>query len=100
MDKSKAKPKKRKPFFLLKVAFVLFAVYAVYNIFDISTGLRAKQEEIDALKSDIYQLQVQNQELEEAIDSELTYEEIANIAREKLGYVYYGERIYINITGK
>ncbi len=100
MDKSKAKQKKRKPLFILKVAFVLFVVYAGYNILDISAGIRAKQEEIDALKSDVYQLQVQNQELEEAIDSELTDEEIANIAREKLGYVYYGERIYINITGK
>ena len=39
-------------------------------------------------------------ELEEAIDSELTDQEIANIAREKLGYAYYGEHIYINITGK
>ena len=100
MDKRKAKQKKRKPLFLLKVAFVLFVIYAVYNIFDISAGLRTKQEEIDALQSDIYQLQVHNQELEEAIDSELTDEEIANIAREKLGYAYYGERIYINMTGK
>ncbi len=100
MDRSKKREKKRRTSFLLKVAFVLFVIYAVYNIVDISTGLRTKQEQIDTLRSDIYQLQVRNAELEEAIDSELTDQEIANIAREKLGYAYYGEHIYINITGK
>ena len=84
----------------MKVASVLFVIYAVYNIVDISSGLRDKQEQIDTLRSDIYQLQVRNAELEEAIESELTDQEIANIARDKLGYAYYGEHIYINITGK
>ena len=100
MDRSKRNQKKRKTAFVLKVAFVLFTVYAVYNIFSISANLRLKQEEIDSLNSSIYQLEVQNKELEEAIESDLTDEEIANIAREKLGYAYYGEHIYINITGK
>jgi len=102
MDRTRqpVKTKKRKPSFFLKLALVLFAIYAVYNIIDISSGLRQRQEQIDLLEAQIYQLQVQNQELEEAIHSELTDEEIANIAREKLGYAFYGERIYINITGK
>ncbi len=100
MDRSKKREKKRRTSFLLKVAFVLFVIYAVYNIVDISAGLRTKQEQINALQSDIYGLQVRNAELQEAIESELTDQEIANIAREKLGYAYYGEHIYINITGK
>lgn len=100
MDRNREKPKRKKTSIILRIALVLFSIYAIYNIFRINVTLRDRQTQIDELTSSIYQLQVQNQELEETLESELTDDEIANIARQKLGYAYYGEKIYINITGK
>jgi cell division protein DivIC len=79
---------------------VIFAVYAVFSFIDLRGDIAAKQAEIDAIQKEVDAQQIYNDQLAELADSELTESEIADIAREKLGYAMPGERVFIDITGK
>lgn len=94
------KSKKRKPHFILKIFTVIFAVYAIFNIVSLRSSIDEKQAVLDDIDQQIYEQQVENQKLEESMGSELTEDEIAEIAMDKLGYAYPGERVFKNITGK
>ena len=52
------------------------------------------------MNEQIYEQKVINQQLQEFAGTELTEAEIADIARQKLGYALPGERVFIDITGK
>ncbi len=92
--------KKKRSHLILKIFLLLFAVYTIFNLYNLRTKIAAKQDEIKTMNEAIYEQQVLNQQLREAAGTELTDEEIADIARQKLGYALPGERIYIDITGK
>lgn len=92
--------KKKKSGFIIKVVLGLFAIYAVFNLVSIQFDIRDKQAELDALKSEIQSVTLKNQQLNETLKAQLTDEEIADIAREKLGFSLPGERIFVDITGK
>ena len=79
---------------------LIFAVYALFNFFSLRSQISKKLDEIDAMKEQIYEQQVINQQLRESAGTELTEAEIADIARQKLGYALPGERVFIDITGK
>ena len=92
--------KKKRSHLILKIFLLLFAVYTVFNLFDLRSKITAKRDEINDMKESIYEQQVTNQQLREAAGTELTEREIADIARQKLGYALPGERVFIDITGK
>ncbi len=86
--------------FLIRMLLIVFAVYAVYNLVSIRVQIGRKQEEAAQLKASIYGRELANQQIEESIGETLTDDEIADIARDKLGYSLPGERIFVDITGK
>ncbi|NLD87966.1 MAG: hypothetical protein GX633_06880 [Clostridiales bacterium] len=92
--------KKKKTKFLINVVIVLFTIYMLYNLVLIRGSIRDKQKELDALNSEVHSVTLKNQQLENSLKTDLTDEEIADIAREKLGFSLPGERIFIDITGK
>ncbi len=92
--------KKKKSGFIIKVVLGLFAAYAVVNLITIQFDIREKQSELDKLESEIQSVTLKNQQLTETMKTELTDDEIADIAREKLGFSLPGERIFVDITGK
>ena len=92
--------KKKRPHVVLKTVLLIFAVYAVYHIFGLRSQIAAKQKDIEAINEQIYEQQIANQQLRESAGAELTEAEIADIARQKLGYALPGERVFIDITGK
>ena len=92
--------KKKKSHLILKTFLLIFAVYALFNFFSLRSQISKKLDEIDAMKEKVYEQQVINQQLRESAGTELTEAEIADIARQKLGYALPGERVFIDITGK
>ncbi len=93
--------KKKNPGKLLaRLCLVLFAIYVVYNFVVLQIQIKEKNDELLRLEAEIYSQNIINQQLEENVNAELSDEEIAEIAREKLGYSLPGERIFIDITGK
>ena len=92
--------KKRKSHLILKSFLLIFAIYALFNFFDLRSKIAAKRDEINSMNERIYEQQVINQQLRESAGTELTEREIADIARQKLGYALPGERVFIDITGK
>ncbi len=85
---------------ILRLCLVLFTIYVVYNFVVLQIQIKEKNEELKQLEMEIYSQSLVNQQLEESVNAELTDEEIAEIARNKLGYSLPGERIFIDITGK
>ena len=85
---------------LFRIVLILFIVYAAYNLITLQEKLNEKQAEYQTLQEQITEQKLENQRLEENIREELDDEEIASIAREKLGYSLPGERVFIDITGK
>ena len=85
---------------IIRLCLVLFAIYVVYNLVVLHMQIKEKNQELAALEAEIYSQNLVNQQLEESATAKLTDEEIAEIAREKLGYSLPGERIFIDITGK
>ena len=96
-----ASNKKKNPGRLIvRLCLVMFAIYVVYNLVILQMQIIEKNKELQVLEEQIYSQNLVNQQLEESVSADLTDEEIAEIAREKLGYSLPGERIFIDITGK
>ena len=95
-----ANKKKNPGKLIVRLCLVLFAIYVVYNLVVLQMQINEKNQELELLESQIYSQNLVNQQLEESVSAKLTDEEIAEIAREKLGYSLPGERIFIDITGK
>ena len=70
---------------LFRIVLILFIVYAAYNLITLLEKLNEKQAEYQTLQEQITEQKLENQRLEENSREELDDEEIASIAREKLG---------------
>lgn len=86
------------------VAFCLIAamlcVIMSFQILSLLSDIRDKQSRLDALEQQKEELELENEDLAAAAAEELTEEEIAEIARERLGYAYPNERVFVDVTGK
>ena len=85
---------------VFRVVILVFIVYAAVNLITLRSKLTARQEEYKALQQQLMDQRLENKRMQETIGEELSDEEIASIAREKLGFSLPGERIFIDITGK
>lgn len=91
--------RKKKRGTLLKVLLLVFAIYSAVTLISLQIQIDAKNKELSVLKNQIKQQTQKNGQIQSQLESELTDEQIARIAREKLGYVFPDERIYINVPG-
>ena len=92
--------KKRKGRNSLLVPFVavVLAVYAIYSTVSIQAQVRAKRAENQLLQEE-RDLRAQRVErLQDELDAPLDDASIARLAREKLGLVQPGERVFIDIS--
>jgi cell division protein FtsL len=90
MNKTKVNP-------IFKVIFVLFLAYAVFTFFDQQKLIDDKRFELIQVKDEIEAGQKDLSELEKEKDMLMTDESLEKIAREKLGMVKPGERVFIDI---
>lgn len=81
-----------------KVSVLLFAIYAVYTIISLQLQINEKKAEGTELRSALEDQQLKNAEIESIIENSDDPEYIAKIARDKLGYISPGEKVFVNIT--
>ena len=99
------KPKKRRRkrrYFLLVVALVGFAFYAVITIIDQNVKIAEKRAELNELNQQISVVEIQTQHLQkvQGYEGEELAQYMEKIAKEELGYISDGERIFINVAGE
>lgn len=103
-DIKEIKPKKirKKRYILLYIAIIGFVFYAVITIINQSVQISKKRIELQNLQQQINVVEIQTQYLEKV--QNYTGEEleayIEKIAKEDMGYIGEGERIFINVAGE
>lgn len=97
------KPVKRhkKRYLLLYLAAIGFAFYAVITIINQSVRIAEKKAELNDLQQQINVVEIQSQYIQkvQSYEGEELSEYMKKIAKEELGYVGEGERIFINVAG-
>ena len=98
------RPKRKKTnlwFIALYIVAFLFVLYASYTIISQHVEIVEKRTELEGYKEEIRIVEINNKELKEMKNysgKELD-EYIEKLAREELGYVKNGERIFVNVNG-
>ncbi len=97
------KPEKKRKgrYILLYLAIIGFAFYAVITIINQSVQISDKKSELLELQQQINVIEIQTQYLEkvQSYEGDELSEYIEKIAKEELGYISEGERIFINVAG-
>ncbi len=96
------KPTKRrkKKNLLLRVLCIIVVCYFSVNLIDNYNTILAKRRELALLKEGCEEQELANQELERLLSMSDSKEYIERIARDKLGFVYPDEKIFIDVSGK
>lgn len=81
------------------VVCVLAVVFVVGYIVSLQMGLAQRKQQLSDINSRIEKQEEENQKNQELLNSGGEKEILERIAREKLGYVAPGERIYYDISG-
>ena len=97
-------PKKRKKgrYILIYLAIVGFVFYAVITIINQNVQIAEKKSELTDLQQQISVVEIQSQYLKKVQDykGDDLKKYIEKIAKDELGYVGDGERIFINVAGE
>ena len=84
--------------FILTLALVLLVGYFVITIIGLQFQIRDAKTEKDQL-TDALQMQLaENNKLQSIVESEDKSDYIEQVAREKLGYVMPGEKVFYDVT--
>ena len=97
----KPKKAKKKKYILLYLAIIGFAFYAVITIINQNIDIAKKKEELIELQQQINVVEIQTQYIEkvQSYTGDDLDRYIEKIAKEDLGYISEGERIFINVAG-
>ncbi len=92
------KEKKNSRSFFLTLAVIAVMGYFVISLISLQIEIRDKSKEVEDAKTQYEEIQLENEELESflADGDESAY--IERIARDVLGYVLPGERVYYDIS--
>ena len=92
--------KKKRVSGLAKTATAVFAVYAAFTLVSLQLQNEEKKEEQALLQAQIEEQELRNAEIKALLESENSDDYVARIAREKLGYISPGERVFVDISSK
>ncbi|MBQ1250408.1 MAG: septum formation initiator family protein [Clostridia bacterium] len=92
--------KTRKVHAAAKLFVLAFAVYAAFTLVSLQLQIHEKEKKMAMLQAAIDQQELENRQIQDVLDSADDTEYIAEIAREKLGYVAPGERVFVDISSK
>ncbi len=97
MKKSGAARTGKIPLFI-KLVIVAVCAVSIFSTIQIEVDITKRQQELDALNTQISGQTLKNREISELINSaDNGYME--RMAREKWGYVYPQERVYVDVSG-
>lgn len=90
---------KKKKSILLRILFLIIAGYIIYNLCTLQAELISKQNELKTYTQRKEQISLQIKEYERLLDSGTEKDIIEQAARERLGYVFSDEQVFIDISG-
>ena len=90
---------KRKRSFILKILILGVCVYMIATLANLWTTLNESKSRLDSLRKEYQTTQNDIEELKAMLKDELNTEIIQKAARERLGYIYSDEQIFIDISG-
>lgn len=94
----KRKTKKKKSL-ILRILILGVCVYMIATLANLWTTLNESKSRLDSLKKEYQTTQNDIEELKAMLKDELNNEIIEKAARERLGYIYSDEQIFIDISG-
>lgn len=92
------KPKQKRSI-ILKLLILLFCGYAVFSLSNLWATLDKSQAELERLQLIKQNEQRTVDELKEILKDKTNKQIIEKAARERLGYIYSDEQIFIDISG-
>ena len=83
-----------------KIGLLVFSIYFALTIVSLQLKIREKESEMAELDKSIEAQKLENSQIQDVLDSEDSTDYIAQIAREKLGYISPGQRVFVDISSK
>ena len=93
------KKRKRMPG-VVKLALFCFALYATVSLVHLQLQISGKSVQLEELNAQIQSRTAINNELKGSLEKGASDENIAAIARDKLGYASPGERVFVDASSK
>ncbi|RCW52698.1 MULTISPECIES: FtsB family cell division protein [Halanaerobium] len=93
-------PRQRKDFLLNPVVItlvVVIAVIAAFNFYQNMAKINHLENQIQKIEAEIAEAEAKNQKLKEQLENSDSHEYIEEVAREKLGLVKPGEKMFIPV---
>lgn len=93
------KRRKRRVNWLVRFFMLSFVTYVTISMIGMQVEVTSKRRELMALEQGIEQQRLINTETQRLLEGDTDAEYIARIARDKLGYAYPDEKIFIDRSG-
>ena len=97
---TRKKQRKRKGGLISRMALFCFVVYVTVALVNMQLEVTAKRRELHTLQDSIVQQELLNDETRRILMLEEDERYVERIARDKLGFAYPNERIYIDRSGQ
>ncbi len=95
MTQRKAKKSK-----IMRVALTVFFIYVVASFTVMQIDISKRRDSLNALQAEINEQQYLNKEIQSILDSGTDTEYIMRIAREKLGFVFPDDGVFVDPNRK
>ncbi len=84
--------------FILTLGTILLVGYFMITIFGLQASLKESRAELEQKTAVLEQVESENDRLQAIVDNEDKSGYIEQVAREKLGYVMPGEKVFYDVT--
>ena len=95
-----AKVKKAHRSNLVKLAVCVFVFYVVYMLLQQQLAIRERKVELERAQQSCEEQRLANKELERLLSLEGAPDYFERLAKDKYGYAYFDERVFIDTSGK
>ena len=92
--------RKKRVGLITKIFVAVFSIYAAFTLVSLQIQIGAKREEQQLLQSQVEEQSLRNAEIEALLTGGDNDEYVARLARDKLGYVSPGERVFVDVSSK
>lgn len=84
---------------ILRLLVIFVSVFMITKLVELLNDLNSKKSELNALNEELKTKQADVEELKNLIDNGSKEQIIEKAARQRLGFVYSNEEIYVDISG-
>lgn len=84
---------------IFKIAVIVCIVYSAFSLFNMQVQLFDKKQQLNDINQMCAKQRLINKDLEQTLEMGGNSEYMEKVARDKLGYVYPDERVFVDISG-